>query len=368
MRILMTTDTVGGVWTFTEELATALIQHGCAICLVSIGRPASAAQQSWCDRMQSSRQDWFRYEHVDAPLEWMQSNEGAYKDAAPRLLAFIEDFNAELLHTNQFCFGALPVDIPKILTAHSDVFSWAQACRGGALPTSAWLTRYSALVRRGLRKADAVTAPTRWMATSLANTFTLAQTPAVIPNGRTLSPTTELRNRKAQAVTAGRLWDEAKNISLLASVQSPMPIVVAGESEHDSAAMAATLDKAIMLGTLGSEELLALFRESAIYICTSRYEPFGLAPLEAALCGCAVLAYDIPSLREIWDSAALYFDSGHSLSLLLHRLSNDVALLAAAQERSLMRARTFTAARMVSGYCRLYEGALATHEDIVYAS
>jgi glycosyltransferase involved in cell wall biosynthesis len=368
MRILMTTDTVGGVWTFTEELATALLQHGCAICLVSIGRPASAAQQSWCDRMQSSWQDWFRYEHVDAPLEWMQSNEGAYKDAAPHLLALIEEFNAELLHSNQFCFGALPLDMPKIVTAHSDVFSWAQACRGGALPPSDWLTRYSSLVTRGLRQADAVTAPTRWMATSLANTFALPQTPAVIPNGRTLSPATEVGKRKLQAVTAGRLWDEAKNISLLAGVQSPMPILVAGESEHDSAAMTATPDNATMLGTLGSEELLALFRESAIYICTSRYEPFGLAPLEAALCGCAVLAYDIPSLREVWNSAALYFDSGHSLSLLLHRLDNDVACLTAAQEQSLARAGTFTAERMASGYYRLFEGALAAHEDIVYAS
>jgi glycogen synthase len=131
--------------------------------------------------------------------------------------------------------------------------------------------------------------------------------------------------------------------------------------------MTATLDSATMLGTLGSEELLALFRESAIYICTSRYEPFGLAPLEAALCGCAVLAYDILSLREVWGSAALYFDSGHSLSRLLHDLSNNAASLTAAQERSLARARTFTAERMASGYYQLFERALAAREDIVYA-
>ena len=55
-----------------------------------------------------------------------------------------------------------------------------------------------------------------------------------------------------------------------------------------------------MLGPLAEEDLLALFQESAIYLCTSRYEPFGLAPLEAALCGCAVVANDIESLREVW--------------------------------------------------------------------
>jgi glycosyltransferase involved in cell wall biosynthesis len=280
----------------------------------------------------------------------------------------VEEFNAELLHSNQFCFGALPLEIPKIITAHSDVFSWAQACRGGTLEPSAWFARYSTMVTRGIRQADAVTAPTQWLATSLVNTFVLPQTPAVIPNGRTLSATAGVQTRKLQAVTAGRLWDEAKNISLLASVQSSVPILVAGEIQHGFAAMNASLDNATILGNLRTEELVALFRESAIYICTSRYEPFGLAPLEAALCGCAVLAYDIPSLREVWDSAALYFDSGHSLSFLLHDLSNNAARLTAAQDRSLARACTFTAERMASAYYRLFEGALASHEDIVYAS
>jgi len=37
------------------------------------------------------------------------------------------------------------------------------------------------------------------------------------------------------------------------------------------------------------------------------YEPFGLAPLEAALSRCAIVANDIPSLREVWGSAAMYF-------------------------------------------------------------
>jgi glycosyltransferase involved in cell wall biosynthesis len=206
------------------------------------------------------------------------------------------------------------------------------------------------------------------MATSLAITFALPQTPAIIPNGRTLSATAGVRDRKLQAVTAGRLWDEAKNISLLARVQSPMPILAAGETRHGSAAMNPRLGDTTVLGSLTSEELLALFRESRIYICTSRYEPFGLAALEAALCGCAVLANDIPSLREVWDSAALYFDSGHSLTRLLHQLSKDPMLLNAAQERSSARARTFTAERMASTYYRLFEGALATHEDIAYAT
>jgi glycogen synthase len=368
MRILMTTDTVGGVWTFTEELAGDLLRRGCAIYLVSIGPPASPAQNAWCDQMQIQWHDSFHYEAVDAPLEWMPRNAGAYRDAAPRLLHLASTFRADILHSNQFCFGALPLDVPKVLTAHSDVFSWAQSCRGGALEPSEWLTRYSDLVKKGLRGSDPIVAPTQWMADTLANTFGLLTRPAVIFNGRTLPAVAETRNRSLQAVTAGRLWDEAKNVSLLMTIQSPIPIVIAGHTQHESAGISASLNNLTVLGHIPPDDLLAVFRESAIYICTSRYEPFGLAALEAALCGCAVLAYDIASLREVWGSAALYFDSSESLSVLLHQLKDDPSRLAAAQQRSMTRARTFSAERMGAAYYQTFQRALAAREEIVYAS
>ena len=58
-----------------------------------------------------------------------------------------------------------------------------------------------------------------------------------------------------------------------------------------------------------------LLSRAAIYIATSKYEPFGLAPLEAALSRCAILANDIPNLREIWGDAACYFRSSDAESL-----------------------------------------------------
>ena len=63
-------------------------------------------------------------------------------------------------------------------------------------------------------------------------------------------------------------------------------------------------------GELSESEMRELLSRAAIYIATSKYEPFGLAPLEAALSRCAIVANDIPSLREIWGDAALYFRSG----------------------------------------------------------
>jgi glycogen(starch) synthase len=371
MRILMTTDTVGGVWTFTQELANGLLRCDCAICLVSIGEPLSGPREDWCERTKWQWGDCFRYETVDAPLEWMEDNNRAYQGAAPRLLQLATEFGAELIHSNQFCFGALPLDIPKIVTAHSDVFSWAASCCDGVLEASNWLSRYSALVSKGLREADAVVAPTQWMAASLSTNFTLSRESVVIPNGRSLPPAKD-GHRKLQAITAGRLWDEAKNIAMLADVQFPLPLFVAGDTQHGSTIMTASLGNATILGSLSSDDLLALFRKSALYICTSKYEPFGLAPLEAALCGCAVLAYDIPSLREVWGPGACYFHNAASLSELLRQLCDDPTGLNAAQQRSTARARTFTAERMSGEYYRLFQRALiaslVTSEETIYAS
>lgn len=354
MRILITTDTVGGVWTFTQELAGQMLTRGWSLHLVSLGRAPSGEQQRWFEETASQWSGQFSWATLQAPLEWMEGNERAWTEAAPALLSMARDFGADLLHSNQFCFGALPLNMPRIVTAHSDVLSWARACRPGPLEDSPWLRRYLQLVQEGLSRAHAVIAPTRWMADSLAHNFHLSNGPVVIPNGRTVRASPGV-SRKLQAITAGRLWDEAKNVALLAEVRSPIPVFVAGDVRNGPADKILLPQGVTFLGCLASEELLRIFRESAMYLCTSRYEPFGLAPLEAALCGCAVLANDIPSLREVWQDGALYFHDARSLAALLNQLCIAPEELIAAQRRSLARARTFTGDKMATAYEHLFQ-------------
>lgn len=354
MRALITTDTVGGVWTFTQELAGQLLSRGWSIHLVSLGRAPSEAQQRWFERTATQCSGQFSWAALDVPLEWMEENHRAWDEAAPALARMVQEFGAQALHSNQLCFGALPVNIPRIVTAHSDVLSWARACREAPLEDSPWLRQYLQLVRRGLSQAHAIVAPTEWMANSLLDNFPLQKRPLVIANGRTISPD-DRSPRKLQAITAGRLWDEAKNVGMLGDVRSPVPLLIAGDAQGGSGTTKVAPSGVTFLGSLASEELLQIFRESAMYLCTSRYEPFGLAPLEAALCGCAVLANDIPSLREVWRGGALYFHDAESLTALLNQVSKAPDELSAAQQRSLERARRFTADRMASGYEQLFQ-------------
>ena len=355
MRVLLTTDTVGGVWTYTRELTQGLLTQHCSVCLVSFGRKPDAVQSAWISRTKADAGSRFDFAASDAPLEWEQENAQAYEAGAPLLLELVKSFGADLLHSNQFCFGALPVAIPKVVAAHSDVLSWAEACRPEGLEISPSLERYVRLTQRGLDGAHAVVAPTHWMLSALERNFPLHMPTSVIANGRTLPTIQAARPRRLQAATAGRVWDPAKNLPVLDELDSPLPIVVAGETVfHDQRAFLFKRENITYAGSLAEADLLSLFAESAIYLATSVYEPFGLAPLEAALCGCAVVAKGLPSLREVWGDAALFFESSSDLKRLLERLVAAPQLLVEAQRRSEARARALSAGRMTDAYLQLY--------------
>jgi glycosyltransferase involved in cell wall biosynthesis len=353
MRILMTTDTIGGVWTVTRELTQQLLDRGHAVALISFGRAPSNEQRAWCKRIAAEHRLRFLFRASDTALEWMQDNVAAFSGGVDLVLRTAEEFGAELVHSHQFCWGALPVDLPCLVTAHSDVMSWSASCCPEGLKNSEWLMRYRALVQKGLDRADAVIAPTRWMQRALCTHFHVPCPFFVIPNGRTVSHKAGAEDRKLQAISVGRLWDQAKGMQTLLEIDSPLPILVAGEDSFG--ASSTSTGNLESLGFLDERALLDLFRCSSIYIATSIYEPFGLAPVEAAVCGCAVAVRDLPSLREVWADTAFFYDTPEELTCLLSELTHNPEMLRVAQDKARARAEEFTAARMAENYLALYE-------------
>jgi glycosyltransferase involved in cell wall biosynthesis len=88
------------------------------------------------------------------------------------------------------------------------------------------------------------------------------------------------------------------------------------------------------LGRVTDEALKALYANAACYVFPSRYEGFGLPAVEAMACGCAVVAADIPALREICGAAALYCDPASPVAIAdtVMGLLADPARLAALRE------------------------------------
>jgi len=357
MRVLVTTDTVGGVWTYTRELVAGLIRHGVQVTLISFGEIPTPRQSLWMDGLHG-----LDYRPTAFRLEWMQGAQTDVEHSLRYLEAVICEVRPDLLHFNQYCYGSVGADIPRVVVAHSDVVSWWLAVHGEEPPLSPWLRWYREVVSRGLRSATAVVAPSRWMLNMLSETYGRQAQSAVIYNGRSPRLFNPHMTKTECVLGVGRLWDCAKQVSLLTRYPQAVPVWIAGSESHPEEALRGRSELAgeaqvEMKGVLGEKQLRMLYARAAMYAATSRYEPFGLAPLEAALSRCALLVNDVPSFHELWGDTALYFrrNDGADLAEKIGRLAADPDLRRSYGLRAYRRAlQRFTAERMVNEYLQLY--------------
>jgi glycosyltransferase involved in cell wall biosynthesis len=238
------------------------------------------------------------------------------------------------------------------------------AVHGEEPPPSDWIDGYRQTVSRGLAGATAVVAPSRWMLTQIEKHYGRQRAADVIYNGRNPQWFNPHADKEGLVLTVGRLWDAAKQVSLLTECDCSWPVVIAGATEHPDEAYRNESKQIVCEGTLelkGSqtpEQLRTLFSRASIYAATSRYEPFGLALVEAALSRCAIVANDIPSLRELWGETACYFrtDDAGSLRAAIDALRQEPLMRRHQAELAYQRARRrFSADRMVEEYLGLYE-------------
>jgi glycogen synthase len=358
MHILVTADTLGGVWTYTRELVTGLIRHGEQVTLVSFGDIPAAAQTQWMDGLPN-----LDYRPTAFKLEWMLDSEADMVASAQYLEAVIEETNPDVLHVSQFYYGALNCDVPCVVVAHSDVVSWWAAVHKKMPPETEWLRWYRQVVARGLGEATTVVAPSRWMLDQIELHYGKLASTSVIHNGRTPTLFNPHMSKDENIVTVGRLWDSGKNVSLLLQQEMPVPVHIVGSDRHPElhGKMLAVeeLSANVHLEPEQDErQIVHTLARAGIYAATSQYEPFGLAPVEAALSRCAVVASDIPTFRELWGDAAIFFRNNDAASLFqaIESLQGDPSLRRLKGNLAYQHAlQNFTSARMVNGYLRLYE-------------
>src|SRR5581483_12304 len=176
------------------------------VTLVSFGGLPSPQQMRWMDDLPG-----LDYRPTRFMLEWMQDCQGSIAASRIYLEAVVEEVRPDLLHLNQFCYGDLPVDVPRIVTGHSDVVSWWVAVHEQRPPESSWLSWYRSTATRGLGSATLVTAPSQWMLSALSREFGPFHYSKVIHNGRHPSRFSPSDRKQNCVLSVGRLWDEGKN-------------------------------------------------------------------------------------------------------------------------------------------------------------
>jgi glycosyltransferase involved in cell wall biosynthesis len=159
-----------------------------------------------------------------------------------------------------------------------------------------------------------------------------------------------LRADRPFVLAVGSL-SQHKNFRLVADAarlvrDAQFDIVVVGGSDARvyGGTGAALPDFVKHLGYVSDEELAALYRRAACFVYPSRYEGFGLPPVEALALGCPVIATSLPSVIEACGDAVLYTspDDPVQLARLLERVSADEALRASLRERGRRRTAALT--------------------------
>lgn len=350
MRLLLTADTIGGIWQYSLELARGLAAHGVRVQLAAMGGAPSPSQ-----RAEAAAIPTLSLAHAPYRLEWMQDAAADVAAAGEWLLELEAAFAPDVVQVNGFAHAALPWRAPVVLAAHSCVSTWWRAVHGTAAPAAEWAA-YRAGVERGLAAAACVVTPTAALLAAMAHEYGPIARARVIANGCAL-PAAPGGPREPVILVAGRAWDRAKNLAVLraAAERVRWPVQLAGAltgpdgERFDPGCMHA-------LGTLAPADLQARMARASIYVSPALYEPFGLGVLEAAGAGCALVLADSPTFRELWQDAALFVPPRDAAALAAALES----LAAAAPERARLgaaaraRAASYSRSRMADAYVALY--------------
>lgn len=356
--ILMTADTIGGVWTYTLELARALRMHEVKVYLATMGRKLSSSQWKEADSIPS-----LVIKESDFALEWMDDPWDEVDKAGDWLLELERQINPDLIHLNNYAHGNLPWKAPVLIVGHSCVLSWWKAVKKEKAPDAYDI--YAERIKEGLQHADCVIGVSKNMLNCLKQHYGPFALADYIHNAREQNGFFS-GAKEPVILSMGRIWDDAKNTAALGKISRHLswPVYIAGE---DHGLLQDGHDNLKPLGNLNSAGVAKWLSISGIYAMPARYEPFGLSVLEAALSGCAVVVGDIPSLREVWSDAALYADPDDpdELKYQIETLIEDNAKRKLMARKALNHAQGYRIETFAGKYAGYYRQLLqGEHKDL----
>ncbi|RVU20539.1 glycosyltransferase family 4 protein [Methylobacterium oryzihabitans] len=350
-HVLMTADAVGGVWQYSLDLARGLGAEGFRVTLAVLGPAPSPAQVAAAGAAEAEAGPGPRLVTTGLPLDWTADTPEAVIEAGRALGRLGRALGADLVHLHGPAYAAAGgFGVPVVAVCHSCVGTWWDAVIGGKLPADlAW--RHD-LATQGCRAADALLAPTRAFAEAVRRVHGLPAAPVAVHNGRRPHRIARDAAPAAGAVTAGRLWDRAKNAAGLDRIAGRIatPILAAGPTEGPTGERIA-LTHLRALGQLDGAAMAGILSGRPLFVSLALYEPFGLAVLEAAQAGCPLVLSDLPGFRELWDGTALFVDADDEAGAgaAIEALAADPEQRRALGDAARRRAARYGVAAMIAG-------------------
>ena len=255
--------------------------------------------------------------------------------------------------------------VPTVVTVHDLIPLALPAYRGSPLARA-----YFRLAQAALPRAAHIITDSEFSRRDILLRFSISpDRVTAIP----LAPAARFRPADSHAIAAVRAryglpqafilymggYDVRKEIGTLLTAYAHLrasgydvPLVCAGGLPNDSEVtpdprrQAATLGLTDVLfpGRIPAEDQPALLSAATVFVFPSRYEGFGLPPLEAMACGAPTIVANATSLPEVVGDAALLFAAldRDALAETLRRALDDADLRADLRRRGLQQAARFT--------------------------
>ncbi len=268
-----------------------------------------------------------------------------------------------LLHVPYFAppmFSSLPV----VVTVHDLIPVVLPEYRGSVL-----VRLYTALAVAGARRANTLIADSQASKRDiLARLRVPAERVHVIylaanPRYRPITDAEEIARVRGKYSLPEKFvlylggFDVRKNVGVVAQAFSTLEsekaagwrLVLAGRVPQGTSALSADVRRlsgpgTLFIGEVAEEDKPALYSAAAAFVYPSRYEGFGLPPLEAMSCGTPVLCANTSSLPEVVGEAGILLnpDSPQEWTGALRAVLNDEGTRKDLQARGLRRAGNFS--------------------------
>ncbi len=237
-------------------------------------------------------------------------------------------------------FGTIPLAlrIPSVVTLHD--FSSITMPGAHRLKT---IASFDLFIGRSLDRTQRIAAVSHAVAEEAVRWFGVSRAKIeIVPNGvdEFFRPGSD---EEDFILFVGTL-EPRKGIDLLLeawrSLPEPRPPLVLCGGEGWGVAMPEGVQ---VTGWVDRERLRGLYQRARLFVYPSRYEGFGIPPLEAMACGAPVIATRTGAIAEYADGAAMLIDpgDGDALRAAMLRLLGDPALRRDLRARGIERAREY---------------------------
>src|SRR4051812_47308772 len=182
IRLLMTADAAGGIWTYALGMKQALSARGVSTILAILGdRPSELALRA------ARAIGGVEIELADLPLDWTATSASEMAHAGEEIARLARRVDADLVQLNAPAFAAsASFPVPMIGALHSCVATWWEAVHGN-VPLPQDLEWRGKLTRPGRPPVAAAIPPSQARAPRAQRLYAFARAPNLFHN-RTAAP------------------------------------------------------------------------------------------------------------------------------------------------------------------------------------